>query len=427
VTTSTDVVDSCPRCAAAVVTARGAAPWCPACEWNLDRFEPDRSPAGFGWTWIDRRLHRVAYRLAASQFGALAGGPLERRSLTLARAVTLSAAVLLLGGVLATAVLGVWLIVDHASGPLTFLGFLLFAVAIALRPRLGSLKALADDLDIVERAAAPTLFAVVERVCAAVGAPVPQVIALGPGFNAFTTTVGLRRRRLLCLGAPLWATLDPQERVALLGHELGHFVNGDVRRGVLTQSAETTLGKLAYLLSPAEDGRGTGFLAMLAALLVHAVTWVLSRLVFGVHLMVVWVSQRDSQRAEYLADELAAKAAGTPAAVRLFDGLLISESIDTVVRREARAHHGAEAWRAATIVARRNLAGAMPGLRQLSRRDDVSLFSSHPPTGLRAAMLERRPARPAAIVLAEAESARIDGELAAHYERARRELAHSTY
>ena len=46
------------------------------------------------------------------------------------------------------------------------------------------------------------------------------------------------------------------------------------------------------------------------------------------------------------------------------------------------------------------------------------------PAGLRAAMSQRRPALPVAVVLTEPESARMDNELAAHYERVRRELAY---
>src|SRR6185369_6822450 len=31
---------SCPQCPTALVTERGAQPWCPACEWNLECYEP---------------------------------------------------------------------------------------------------------------------------------------------------------------------------------------------------------------------------------------------------------------------------------------------------------------------------------------------------------------------------------------------------
>jgi len=62
-------------------------------------------------------------------------------------------------------------------------------------------------------------------------------------------------------------------------------------------------------------------------------------------------------------------------------------------------------------------------MRQLSVRDEVSLFAAHPPTGLRARMIESRPSRSAAVTLTAADSERIDQELAKAYDLARRDLA----
>ncbi len=372
----------------------------------------------FGWRWLDRRLHRVAHRLTAAQFTALVDGPLIRPSMTPARFTTLTAAVVLLAGVLAIAGLGVWLVSAFFFSLATVFGVVLLGVAFLLRPRLGRLAAPTEDAVRLDPAAAPELFGLVHRVAVTVGAPAPDVVLLGSEQNAFTTTVGLRRRRVLCLGLPLWATLDPQERVALLGHELGHFVNGDVRRGPLTLVAETTLGRVADLFDPDGSAHG-GILEILS----RALCWVVSRIAFALHLLLVWTSQRDSQRAEYFADELGARAAGTAAAVSLADHMLITDGIDTVIRREARAGNGARAWHAAARTARTNRAPDVPLLRQLSNHTGVSLFASHPPTGLRADMLERRARCEASVTLPEAVAARIDEELSAHDEGIRRKLA----
>lgn len=427
------MAEACPRCATPTVRAEPDQPWCPACEWNLAWCPPGYRL--FGWRWVDRWLYRAGSRLNGRQFTALVGGPLRRRSTSLAQVITLAAAILLLGGALAGAVAGIWLIFYDFFSPLTVLGVLLLLVAFALRPRVASLGELLEENLELDRASAPTLFAVIDRVSMAAGTPAPDVVLLGFDFGAFTSTAGLRRRRVICLGAPLWATLGPQERVALLGHELGHFVNGDVRRAPLAGVASTTLGRMADAFAGYRETRDDGgaepvnfqFSGGLVGLISALVGWLLSRVAFVLHLVLVSVSARDSQRAEYLADEFAGKVAGTAAAVRLLDHLLIDEAIDTVVRREARAGQGAAAWRAAAEVARANLAAAMPVHRQLSMRHDVSLFASHPPAGLRARMLERRPQQPAAVVLTEPESARIDDELAAHYEKVRRELAYGDY
>ena len=187
-------------------------PWCPSCDWNLDQ----ATPVVFGWRWADRRLHRVASRLTDAQFAALAEGPLSPRTMTAARVATLAAAVLLLAAVLGIAALGVWLLFFDFFSVSTVLGALLIGIAVVLRPRLGRLSGLAEHGVVVEPAKAPHLFALVKRVATAVGAPEPRVVMLGYDLNAFTTAVGVRRTRVLNLGLPMWATLEPQERVALM-------------------------------------------------------------------------------------------------------------------------------------------------------------------------------------------------------------------
>jgi len=375
----------------------------------------------FGVRWVDRRLHRVAVRLTDAQFAALANGPLSPRSKTAARLTTLAAAAVLLVGVLAIAALGIWLIFFDFFSITTVLGAVLIGVAAVLRPRLGRLSDLSGQGIIVGPDRAPQLFGLVKRVADALGAPVPQIVMVGYDLNAFTTAVGVRRTRVLCVGLPLWATLEPQERVALLGHELSHFVNGDVRRGPLTQVAETTLSRVAHLFT-IDGTAGRGLVEYVSAI----ITRMLGRLVSGIaralQLLLVWTSQRDSQRAEYLADEMAARAGGTDAAVGLADHLVMAASIDTVVRREARAGNGMPAWHDAARTARANLAAKLPLLRRLTQYTDVSLYASHPPAGLRAEMLQRRPRQAATVTLTETETAHIDDELAVHQKRVMREL-----
>jgi heat shock protein HtpX len=312
----------------------------------------------------------------------------------------------------------VWLLCFEPGFVAKGLGVVLLGTAVVLRPRLGRLATASEDARQVERTAAPELFGLVERVAIEVSAPLPHVVLIGQDLNASTTTVGLRRRRVLRLGLPLFATLDPQERVALIGHELGHFVNGDVRRGPLTHTARTTLGRVAALFAPPEHGY-RGIIDAVS----RSIGGFLSRTALLLQTLLLWTSLRDSQRAEYLADELGARAGGTAAAIRLADHLLLVTPIDTVIRREARSGNGMPAWRVAAATARTNLAADVPVLRRLSRYTEASLFASHPPTGRRAEMLERRPAYPPAMTLDEATSARIDEELRPFTDRVRRVLA----
>lgn len=63
------------------------------------------------------------------------------------------------------------------------------------------------------------------------------------------------------------------------------------------------LGSAADLVRPVRTVSGGGIAELVGTALANAVQWVLARLLFGAHLVLVSVALRDSQRAEYLADE----------------------------------------------------------------------------------------------------------------------------
>jgi len=402
------------------MSQRNAAPWCPACEWGLDRYEPDRRRPEMGWRWVDRRLFRSAYRLTDRQYAALLGRPVGGGGWGGARVVLVVAAVVLSAAVLGLLGYGVYLIAYHFPSWRIAPGAFLVLLALGLWPRLGKLN---QDARRVRRDQAPTLFRLIDDVARAVGAPVPHLVEVDSTFNAAASAVGLRRRRVLRLGLPLWAVLPNQQRVALIGHELGHFVNGDARRGPVTQIPLTTLGRLADLVRPVR-GRRYGRLAEdFGALVAYFLMAGAHSVVRAGHTGLVWVCMRDSQRAEYLADELAARAAGSTAAGQLLDTLVMSDSMLMVARREARKGVAASGWLEAADTVRAEVVPRLAGIRQLSVRDEVSLFATHPPTGLRARMIESRPYQPAAVTLTAADSERIDQELAKAYDFARRDLA----
>ncbi|SBT45260.1 M48 family metalloprotease [Micromonospora auratinigra] len=414
---------TCPECGTATVSLRGAPPWCARCEWNLDGYDRAGRAAEFGWSPVDRWTFRLAVRSTRQQYAALAGRSLERAGWGPAAVVTVGVALLLLIGVLALAVAGVWLVFAYPFPNLAVpLGLAMVGLAVALRPRFGRIP---PDVDVLTADEAPELHALVAEVAAATGAPVPHVIGVDGDINAYATSVGLRRRRLLCLGLPLWGALDGQARVALLGHELGHFVNGDVRRGPLTQTALTTLGTAADLFRPDHDTRdaGGGIFVLVGEMLGRLLSGTLSRLLFAGHLVLVATALRNSQRAEYLADELAARVAGTAAATRLLDVLLNPESVALVVRKAARGGHGPATWRAGTAAALAGATDRLPLLRQLSVREDTSLFATHPPAGLRHRRLTAGGWRDPAVALTDARVERLDAELRRHYERVGRAVS----
>ncbi|WP_345631425.1 M48 family metallopeptidase [Rugosimonospora acidiphila] len=402
---------------------RAAAPWCPECEWGLDRYEPERRAPEVGWRRLDRSLFRTAYRLTAAQYAALAGRPVRRRAWGGARLVLLGAAVLLFVAVVGLLAAGAYLIGNRFPGWRIGPGALLLLLGLALWPKLGRPD---DRSDRIARDRAPTLFRLIDEVAAAIGAPAPHVVRVDPWFNAAAGAAGARRRRSLTLGLAMWAILPPQQRVALLGHELGHFINGDARRGRLTHIPLTTLGALADLLRPRwalTSAGGRAAAGRTARAVVRTGLGVLRQPVLAGYLVLVRACLRDAQRAEYLADELATGAAGSEGATGLADTLVLRDVLYPLVRRYARRGDPVAGWLRSADACRAGASRRLPGMRQLSIRNEVSMSATHPPTGLRARMIESRPPRTAAVTLSAGDSARIDAELAELYRAARRQLA----
>ncbi|MER7169427.1 M48 family metallopeptidase [Micromonospora sp. NPDC000207] len=413
--------DRCPRCDRPTVSLRDALPWCAACEWNLDAFDPAVRRPEFGWSWVDRRTYRLARGLTGRQYATLVDRELDAAGFGPAGWVTAVASLLLTVGVLALGGTGVWLLFAYPFPNLAILlGVIMIGLAVALRPRFGRVD---PDLEVLDRDRAPELHALVAEVAEAIGAPVPHVIGVDDTFNAYATSVGLRRRRVLALGLPLWGSLDGPSRVALLGHELGHFVNGDVRRILVVQPALTMLGNAADLMRPSAGTSGGGLVEMIGEAVGRSVSWTVSRVLFGAHLVLVATALRDSQRAEYLADEMAARSGGTDAATRVLDVTLHGESVLRTVRRVARDGGGPARWRAEVDLSLASAADRLTLLRQLSLREETSLFASHPPAGLRHRMLTARTRQAPRVVVTEARVELIDGELRRHYDRTVRDIA----
>jgi Zn-dependent protease with chaperone function len=402
--------------------------WCPACEWNLDAYDPPED-IGRGWRWFSRFDHRTAFRLNAEQFAAYAERPPTRVGWTWTFTLLVAVSAVLLALDIAAVGFGVWLVLDEFPSVTTVPGVLLIAIGWLLRPRLGRF---AEGWGTVGRADAPELFALLDRVAAATGAAVPDVVELDSDFNAAAGVVGLRRRRTLLLGLAMWGVLDPGQRVALLGHEMGHFVNGDSAHSLLSQPALSTFGQLADVVRPGDHSSGR-VLEAIAAAVVRPFQWALARLFLFIQMGLRAVANQDHQRAEYCADAMAVRVAGTDAVVALHDDMAITATLYAAVRTaengiqsmEAtrRKHPGTGPWRHAAAKARAHFADRMPVLRQRTIRDDASLFNTHPPSGLRARRPESWPRQEPTVVLTDAESARIDAELAKWYARAGRDLA----
>jgi Zn-dependent protease with chaperone function len=375
---------------------------------------------------------KLALRLDAAQFAAYEGTPPTRPEWTAARAALVALSAVLVVLVAGLAVLGGWLVLrDFPSYFSIVAGIPLLLVAWALRPRLWSAG---DAWHELRRDDAPTFFALLDRIAEAAGTRLPDRVALDADFNAAAGAHGWLRRRTLKIGLPLFGVLTPQQRVAVLGHEFGHFVNGDPARGLLTQPALRTPLILADLVRPAESFVGGTLWAQLAERAMWPFQMLLQRLFLLIGTGVVAVAARDHQRAEYCADALAVRLAGTVATEALMIDFAGAEQLVAAIAAAERGtqanpetarrnHPGAAGWRSAADAWRARL--DVSDVLEKSVAEDTSLWHDHPPSGLRARIVRSWPHTDPSVVLSEEDSAKIDAELHRYYARAGRVLAWS--
>lgn len=128
-----------------------------------------------------------------------------------------------------------WMQVRYTGGP-DFSGLLALCgagyVGWALWPRR---EKWVDPGPELTRAGQPRLWAVLDRVARDAGYPIPKRVYLVSDVQAFATSrprwLGFRRESVIGLGLPLFSALSERELRAVVAHEMGHHVAGDVRLG----------------------------------------------------------------------------------------------------------------------------------------------------------------------------------------------------
>ncbi|NRQ37357.1 M48 family metalloprotease [Nonomuraea sp. NN258] len=294
-------------------------------------------------------------------------------------------------------------------------------LAWLIRPRTGRFPADAEPLT---RQDAPHLFELLDRIGAESGAPRADVVAISGQVNASFGVYGARRRRLVEIGYPLWLILTPEERVALLAHEMAHSSNGDGRHGFFVGSALHTLFELRetarFRWQPGDGvSRWIGEVLLVLAGLPARILLVLFELLL----------YRTSQAAEYRADATAARVAGTAATGSLLDALTTravaaQEFLDLQLRavgRDLWAEFLAHVQGVPTVETER--------LRAAAALEEWRVDVTHPPTFLRRRRVEELPAAGAAVSIAdlaavEAELERAAGRVA---ERLREDAGAALY
>jgi Zn-dependent protease with chaperone function len=395
---------SCPECGAVVPFAAGFVTWCQGCEWNVDP-----SPDTKKLKWRERQAAEASARASRRLFERLSAtgmtGPPPRSA-----AINLVALLVHLLTVLTFAV-GLSLLADGFGLPLAvrlFFGALAVGAAAVVQPFWRRQKIKRKPLTRVQ---APAFFGLVDEVAAALGCKGLDGILVSPDFNA---SIGRTREQgwVMTIGWPLWSTLSPQERVALVGHELGHQLNNDQRTLGLVHFAAVTMGRWAYLLNPYSRITPTRGLAAIAEPIAILCMLPLTMSAAALQWLLTVLAGRQGLAAEYYADALAAKAGGTDAAVSGLEKLLLALACHRHLHHTLKFNKSVDPWQEVAAYAAAIPPQEMERQRRLGRLRLPAIDSSHPPTQLRADLIRKRPHREPLVVLGADRAAAIDANLA---------------
>lgn len=393
---------ACPKCAAVVPVIAGYEPWCGECGWNLGRPRLDerRSLHERITTMLGQRLGEGLLREVESQPDLR-----PRFSLSTLLAFAIAGVVHLV--TLSIVALGLWVLwVGWPKLGAVLITLICLGVAGALRPRVPR-----APKGMLPRAEAPVLYALVDRIAAELGLFSSPAVVLTDEFNAAFGTVTWQYQPVLWLGLPLLAVLDGQQRVALVAHELAHGVNGDPQRQIVISSALRALSSWHQTLCPTRIFVGRGLITLFASLLSLAL-WLLSLIPYAIARLLLQLLWRMSQRAEYFADALSARVAGSAAAIDALERTVLGPFYGEVLRM---IHFVGQRQNIVEAFTRR--VAMLPErewerYRQLAHRHDLRLDTTHPPTRFRIECLRQQPATQPTFELSTEEAAWLEAELA---------------
>jgi Zn-dependent protease with chaperone function len=389
---------TCPACGGPVPIEQGLRNWCEKCNWNVGG-EPTLQGEGiFLRQYVklgDRYGRAVLERLKAAGLQTLKPRWTVQKCCGVLLALCvhlLSLAVLVVGLLLIAGGFPEWL-------PMT-VGAIACAFACLIMPR----PMRRPTKDALPRDEFPALYSLVDDIARELGGKAVRHIVVNEDFNAYYAEVGWARSPVLGIGLPLWLTLAPQERIAVLGHEIAHGVNRDSTRGFLIGSALNALDAwLAALQSSGHARPSLIGLAIRHMLSLPFLAWQ------SVTAQLLWL---DKQTAEYYADHLGARISGTEAAVSTLHRLGCDEHLNDVLLRSAYStsqsgEHvlGLYLQRISNLPERE-----WKRLERATQIGSARLDASHPPTAYRVALLQSYPTPPRLIATESVMSA-VDAEI----------------
>lgn len=364
----------CPDCNNVIAVIKGYVTWCEKCNWNLQTVKK----------YVPKSIFEKIYLSAGEKSSQnLLNSLLQKvninSSFSSLKLLTLLTSSIIHLVSLSLFLFGLYLIKsDFPNILFIILGISLIVVAWITRIKPNKLRE-----NPLSREHYPNLYKITDEISSALNADKVYGIIIDEKFNASFSQIGWKQQKILRLGLPLLSVLNKQELVALISHEIAHGINGDLNRGLWVGSAIQTLSSWYQITKPDKifDTRyRTGAIFMIFA---NILLQLVSKILFFLLYILCHLNWRDSQRAEYLADQFAAKTAGKEAILSLLNKLhfhdLFEFTILKVINTKREGHFFQDFVEQILMVPAKEL----ERIKRIELLDNSRLDATHPPTGNR--------------------------------------------
>jgi Zn-dependent protease with chaperone function len=393
----------CPSCDSEIAVDEGYVSWCEHCSWNLKPYELDNNEK----TLISSLFLRIGNKLGEGLYNNIAKKKNLNPKLTVAKILAFLVSLLIHLISIINIFMVFYLLIQFGINITTIiLSLFFFSLAYLTLPRFQKIPKNA-----VKREQFPTLYKLVDDVAKAYGCKSIDALVIDNSFNAAYSKVGLKRKKVLYIGLPLFCILNSEEKIAIIGHELAHGINGDITRRLITTTALNTLVKWYEMTKPEYIlGEEEGYMKIIM-LPVNLLLFCISRLILLVAFLLVFLVYNDSQRAEYLADYLSSTISGTDGMKGILNKLHYDHAYFIALQRTAL---GAKDTNFFTEIIREVLTTPnkeIERIKRIERMEGSRLDATHPPTIYRLNFIDSLGDLSPTVFLSETESQRIDKEI----------------
>ncbi|PPA70361.1 M48 family metallopeptidase [Jeotgalibacillus proteolyticus] len=397
--------EPCPSCGEEYPVVPGYVSWCDHCLYNVNPLADEEKK-----TFMERAYLSLGERNGKALLDKMIQQKSEKPSLNVNDVMAyIFASLVHLVSLGLIFLAGYLLAVFYHEPILVITAVMLLGVAWVARPRINRLEK--EDV-VLERSQLPELFGVLDDISDGLHIKRIDGVVLDGQFNAAIGQVGLRKKVILRIGMPLFSIMTPEERLALLGHELGHLANGDLSRGGYIGTAMNTLATWYQVIHPGipSEHDEVGVLEWISSFFLRGIAFFPKS---GYYLL-LYLLYFNSQQAEYYADYAGARVAGGEASKMVLEKLQYHDTYAYSVRKTALSNDKTDLYsffthQLDTMPQREKLR-----LKKINEMEKSKVDETHPPTHYRMNYLESKQMIDPLIEIDQERAERLDKELASY-------------